>query len=88
MMERAMDGDGKGIHVYGTPDPDNPGPPAEGGMRGERTGDQNRIDRDDSAEETPGGLDPEKVEARPNVGEVTPEDYPADERAEARVDDN
>ena len=53
-----MDRDGDGIHVYGTPDPDNPGPPAGGGMRGERTGDQNRIDRDDSAEETPGGLDP------------------------------
>ena len=55
-------------------------------MRGERTGDQNRIDRDDSSEGTPGGLDPEKVEDRPNVSEVAPEDYPAEERAEARVD--
>lgn len=78
---------GDGIHLYGTPDEDNPGPPAEGGMRGERTAKQNKIDRDDSNEETPGGLDPEKVEDRPNVSEVTPEDYPAAERAEARVDD-
>jgi hypothetical protein len=29
-----------GPHLYGTPDPDNPPPVAEGGMRGERSGDQ------------------------------------------------
>ncbi|HWU72206.1 MAG TPA: hypothetical protein VN137_01885 [Sphingomonas sp.] len=27
-------------HLYGTPDPDNPPPAAEGGMRGERSGEQ------------------------------------------------
>jgi hypothetical protein len=31
-----------GPHLYGTPDSDNPPPVAEGGMRGERSGDQER----------------------------------------------
>lgn len=31
--------------------------------------------------QTPGGQKPEKVEDRPNVGTVTPEDYPAEDRA-------
>jgi hypothetical protein len=35
-----------GPHLYGTPDPDNPPPVAEGGMRGERSADQ----EDDTAE--------------------------------------
>ena len=30
---------------------------------------------------TPGGQSPEKVEDRPNVGSVTPDDYPADRKA-------
>jgi hypothetical protein len=30
-----------GIHIYGTSDPDSPPPLAPGGMRGERTGQQN-----------------------------------------------
>ncbi len=30
----------------------------------------------DPAYETPGSLKPEKVEDRPNVGTVNPEDYP------------
>ncbi len=34
-----------------------------------------------SAADTPGGQPPEKVEDRPNVGVVTPDDYPAEERA-------
>ena len=29
-----------GPHLYGTPDADNPPPVAKGGMRGERSGDQ------------------------------------------------
>lgn len=36
----------------------------------------------DDVEGTPGGQPPEKVEDRPFVGEVTPEDYPLDKRAE------
>lgn len=72
-----------GIHLYGTPDPDNPGPPAEGGMRGERTGDRSPDDRE--PEGTPGGREPEKVEDRPNVGSVTPEDYPLDQRAKGKT---
>ncbi|WP_206245774.1 hypothetical protein [Novosphingobium terrae] len=31
--------------------------------------------------ETPGGQKPEKIEDRPNVSHVTPEDYPEEERA-------
>jgi hypothetical protein len=31
-----------GPHLYGTPDPDNPPPVSKGGMRGERTGDQEK----------------------------------------------
>lgn len=31
--------------------------------------------------DTPGGQPVEKVEDRPNVGSVTPEDYPSDQRA-------
>ena len=30
----------------------------------------------DQTNDTPGGLEPEKVEDRPNVGTVRPEDYP------------
>lgn len=32
---------------------------------------------------TPGGNDQEKVEDRPNVSQVTPEDYPVEQRAKA-----
>ena len=35
---------------------------------------------------TPGGQPPEPVEDRPNVGTVTPEDYPKKERAGAVSD--
>jgi hypothetical protein len=35
----------------------------------------------DTAAGTPGGLPPEKVEDRPEVSQVTPEDYPLDQRA-------
>jgi hypothetical protein len=35
----------------------------------------------DDPKETPGGQAPEDVEDRPNVGTVTPEDYPDDQRA-------
>jgi len=35
----------------------------------------------DSPKSTPGGQPQEDVEDRPNVSTVTPEDYPADERA-------
>lgn len=38
------------------------------------------ADRPEDARDTPGGNDQEAVEDRPNVGTVTPEDYPADER--------
>lgn len=31
---------------------------------------------DDESDQTPGSLKPEKVEDRPNVGTVKPEDYP------------
>jgi hypothetical protein len=33
-------------------------------------------DRKDQDDQTPGGLEPEKVEDRPSVGIVKPEDYP------------
>jgi len=36
----------------------------------------------DQTRGTPGGQPPEKVENRPFVGQVSPKDYPADERAE------
>ena len=39
-----MISDDNGPRLYGTPDPDNPEPPAEGGMCGERPGQQ----RDDA----------------------------------------
>ena len=35
---------------------------------------------------TPGGQTPERVEDRPNVGTVTPDDYPADRRAGTQSD--
>lgn len=35
----------------------------------------------DDPDEIPGGQPPEDVEDRPNVGTVTPEDYPDDQRA-------
>jgi len=44
--------------------------------------DENKRDDDDPAA-TPGGLKPEKVEDRPNVGTVKPEDYPEREREES-----
>lgn len=37
--------------------------------------DRDDADTDDRAE-TPGGIDPEPVEERPNVGVVEPDDYP------------
>jgi len=37
--------------------------------------------RDAPDMQTPGGQKPEKVEDRPNVGTVTPEDYPYEDRA-------
>jgi hypothetical protein len=33
---------------------------------------------------TPGGRKPEKVEDRPNVGQVEPEDYPQEDRENAQ----
>ena len=40
------------------------------------------MDHDDRTEsKTPGGLPPTPVEDRPNVGTVTPEDYPEEDRA-------
>lgn len=40
------------------------------------------IPSDDAPDrQTPGGQKREKVEDRPNVGEVTPEDYPQADRA-------
>lgn len=37
-------------------------------------------DRPEDPRHTPGGLDQEAVEDRPNVGSVEPEDYPAADR--------
>lgn len=39
---------------------------------------------EDIPEETPGGQAPEKVEDRPNVSTVKPEDYPAEQRRDSR----
>lgn len=44
--------------------------------------DENKRD-DEGPTATPGGLKPEKVEDRPNVSTVKPEDYPEREREEA-----
>jgi hypothetical protein len=52
-----------GPHLYGTPDPDNPPPVAEGGMKGERAGDQ-----DDDAPELARTL---RVDGREVVVEET-----------------
>lgn len=41
---------------------------------------------DDPDPRTRGGKPQEKVEDRPNVGTVTPEDYPARDRADSRPD--
>ena len=40
------------------------------------------LDKDQAGDQadTPGGNDQEAPEDRPNVGSVTPEDYPKDER--------
>ena len=38
------------------------------------------ADRPEDPKGTPGGNDQEAPEDRPNVGSVTPEDYPAEER--------
>ena len=46
-----------------------------------RTGD---AERHDAPNETSGSLKQEKVEDRPNVSQVTPEDYPKEERQNAR----
>lgn len=35
-----MDDKNDGPHLYGTPDPNNPEPVSKGGMKGERSGDQ------------------------------------------------
>ena len=35
-----MSDKGDGPHLYGTADPDNPKPVSKGGMKGERSGDQ------------------------------------------------
>jgi hypothetical protein len=49
---------------------------------------RNRMDKKNGGEPatnnedpTPGGLPQEDVEDRPNVGTVTPEDYPPEDRA-------
>jgi hypothetical protein len=34
----------------------------------------------DERDDTPGGLDQERVEDRPNVSQVSPDDYPAEDR--------
>ena len=44
------------------------------------TDDDQPADRPEHPNHTPGGRPQEKVEDRPNVGRVTPEDYPEDER--------
>jgi len=48
------------------------------------TADLTRTDRTDERNETPGGNKPEKVEDRPNVGTVKPEDYPEEDRRDQR----
>lgn len=73
-----MSNDDNGIHLYGTPE--KPKPPPTEGLRGERTTSNDEA-IDPQTHGTPGGQPPEKVEDRPNVGTVKPEDYPADERA-------
>ena len=40
--------------------------------------------QEDAKRDTPGGLEPEKVEDRPSVGTVTPEDYPESEKQAQR----
>ncbi len=40
----------------------------------------------DENRSTPGGQPPERVEDRPNVGTVRPEDYPLEDRAAGRSD--
>ncbi len=42
--------------------------------------DEQPADRPEHPKHTPGGLDQEDVADRPNVGQVEPEDYPAEER--------
>lgn len=72
-----MSSDDDGIHLYGMPK--KPKSPATEGLRGERTATDDEAD-DQETQGTPGGQPVEKVDDRPNVGSVTPEDYPADER--------
>lgn len=43
-----------------------------------------RPNQDDPDPRTRGGQPPEKVEDRPMVGQVTPEDYPAADRRRAK----
>lgn len=45
-----------------------------------------RPGRDDADARTGGGQPQEGVEDRPNVSTVTPEDYPADDRADSKPD--
>lgn len=55
---------------------ERPEPPSDHGPLGDVT-----PHEDDSAAPTGGSLKPAKVEDRPNVGTVKPEDYPAKDRA-------
>ena len=41
---------------------------------------QGREGQDQPDAQTPGGLPQEKVEDRPNVSQVSPEDYPEEQR--------
>jgi hypothetical protein len=43
--------------------------------------DKDKTEAEKDPAGTPGGLPPEKVEDRPDVSQVTPEDYPVDQRA-------
>ena len=58
-------------HTETQPRPNLSTEPRDGGGQSEDA----EEDRD-----TPGGNDQEKVEDRPNVGQVSPDDYPADQR--------
>ena len=70
--------DDEGIHLYGTPK--KPKPSATEGLRGERTAGNDEASGQET-EGAPGGQPSEKVEDRPNVSTVKPEDYPLDQRA-------
>lgn len=67
-----------GPHLYGTPDPDNPPPAAKGGMRGERSADQDDTEtlqrtldvdgREVTVEETSGAVFAEQNDDGPEQG--------------------